>query len=59
MLEHTLGVLGTSQGVSLNSLDRSSHGTNTLLDIGVDQLVNFSDVCGQLLDVIVFFSELH
>ena len=58
MVEHTLRVLGSSERVGLNSLDGPAHGTNPLLDVGIDQLVDLGHVGGQLLDVVLLLGEL-
>jgi len=59
VLEHSLRVLGSPQRVSLLSLDRPTHGTDSLLNVCVDQLVDLRHVRRQLLDIVLFFGELE
>jgi hypothetical protein len=59
MLLHTSGMLLSSQGVSLSSLDRSCHGSDSLHNVGVDRLIDLSNVSDELLDVIGIWVDLQ
>jgi len=52
-------MLLTTEGVGLVSFNRSSHCSDSLLDIGIDELVNLTDVGGQLLDIVFLLGEFH
>lgn len=59
MLKHTTGVLLTTKGVGLVSFNRSSHSSDSFLDIGIDKFIDLTNVGGQLLDVVFLLGELH
>ena len=59
VLDHSWGVLLSSEIVSLSSLDGTSHGSYSLHDIGINCFVNLSDVGHQLLHVFVFGNYLQ
>jgi len=59
MLKHSMGMLLTTKGVGLVGFDRSSHSSNSLLDIGINKLIDLIDVGGQLLDIVLLFGEFH
>jgi hypothetical protein len=58
MLKHTLGVLSTSKGVCVYSLNRSTHGTHSFLNIGIDELINLRNISSQLLNIILLLRKL-
>ena len=59
MLKHTMGMLLTTEGVGLVGFNRSSHCSNSLLDIGIDELINLTDIGGQLLNIVFLLGEFH
>lgn len=59
VFKHTLSVLCASERVGLHCLDRSTHGTHALLDIGIDQLVDLGHIRRQLLNVVLLLRELE
>jgi hypothetical protein len=55
MLQHTLSMMFTSKSVCFISLDSSCHGSNSFLDICINNFVNLGYICYELLDILMLW----
>jgi len=57
MIKHTMSMICSSEGVSLLSFNWSSHCSNFLFDVSIDNLINLWDICDKLLNKLVFINN--
>jgi len=59
VIEHSFGMLLSSEGVSLTGLDLSGKSSNSFHDVGIDGLINLWHIGGKLLHILVFWHDLE